>query len=162
MSPKLKIKDQPVSRIDTVDDVAVISFQGKENGDFEVQSILNFMNEHRINIDLLMRQEYSDGIWSFSFSCSRGSLEVLKANNFFETYVAKDIAVVVMKDLFAISLIGAGMSTTSGVIKRVFNALSMENIEYYHITTSEISTTITVDKSNSMKAMIALTTEFQL
>ena len=54
------------------------------------------------------------------------------------------------------------MATTPGIVDRAFNALDREGIRFYHITTSEISTTVTIDKSNRMKAIITPSTEFEL
>lgn len=159
---KLVIKNQPVSQLDSYEDIAVISFSGDENGPFEIQGILDFISEHQISIDMLMRQEYIENRWSFSFSCSHDSLEIFKENDFFTPYIAKGMEVNIMDDLFCISIIGAGMATTSGVVNRAFRALDQEGINFYHVTTSEISTTVTIDKENRMKAIIALSTEFEL
>ena len=90
------------------------------------------------------------------------NLDSFKETDYFTSYIAKGIQVNVIEDLFSISIVGAGMATTPGIVDRAFNALDREGIRFYHITTSEISTTVTIDKSNRMKAIIALSTEFEL
>ena len=53
---KLTIHNQPVSQLETYDNIAVISFSGKGNGPYEIQGILNFISTYNINIDMLMCQ----------------------------------------------------------------------------------------------------------
>ena len=90
------------------------------------------------------------------------NLDSFKETDYFTSYIAKGIQVNVVEDLFAISIVGAGMATTPGIVDRAFRALDREGIRFYHITTSEISTTVTIDKSNRMKAIITPSTEFEL
>ena len=64
--------------------------------------------------------------------------------------------------LVLISLVGAGMASRSGVASTVFSVLAQEGIRYYQITTSEISISVTVDRENKGKAVIALGEAFNL
>ena len=49
-----------------------------------------------------------------------------------------------------------------GVASTVFSVLAQEGIRYYQITTSEISISVTVDRENKGKAVIALGEAFNL
>ena len=66
------------------------------------------------------------------------------------------------EDLAMISLVGVGMATHSGVASEVSNVLAANDIKYYHITTSEISISVTVDMEWKIKAALALAQAFDL
>lgn len=61
-----------------------------------------------------------------------------------------------------ISLVGVGMATHSGVASKVFQVLAENDVRYYHITTSEISISVTVEMEQKLKAAIALCRAFHL
>ena len=61
-----------------------------------------------------------------------------------------------------ISLVGVGMAANSGVASEVFRILAENNIKYYHITTSEISISVTVEMGQKLNAAIALCRAFNL
>ena len=50
----------------------------------------------------------------------------------------------------------------SGVAGKVFSVLAQERINYYQVTTSEISISVTVDDKDRSKAVIALGDRFGL
>ena len=74
----------------------------------------------------------------------------------------KDIVIDRVSDLAMISLVGVGMATHSGVSGKVFQILTENGIRYYHITTSEISISVTVAMDQKLKAAIALCRAFHL
>ncbi|MFQ8602764.1 MAG: ACT domain-containing protein, partial [Anaerovoracaceae bacterium] len=65
-------------------------------------------------------------------------------------------------NLAMISLVGVGMATHPGVSGQVFKTLAENNVKYYHITTSEISISVTVETEQKLNAAIALCRAFQL
>ena len=66
------------------------------------------------------------------------------------------------QNLAMISLVGVGMATHSGVSGKVFRVLAENGVKYYHITTSEISISVTVEMDQKLSAAIALCREFNL
>lgn len=54
------------------------------------------------------------------------------------------------------------MATHSGVSGKVFRVLAENGVKYYHITTSEISISVTVEMDQKLSAAIALCREFNL
>ena len=54
------------------------------------------------------------------------------------------------------------MMSHSGVAATVFQIFAKEDIKFYQVTTSEISISYTIDKSNKEKAVNALGKEFNL
>lgn len=108
-----------------------------------------------INVDMISQQMAADGSCTVSFSCDD------KQGNTLEAELAKqdefkDIVIDRVSDLAMISLVGVGMATHSGVSGKVFQILAENGIRYYHITTSEISISVTVAMDQKLKAAIAL------
>lgn len=54
------------------------------------------------------------------------------------------------------------MMSHSGVAATIFQLFAEENINFYQVTTSEISISYTVDKENKDKAVNVLSKEFNL
>jgi aspartate kinase len=76
--------------------------------------------------------------------------------------IFKGLTVEKQDNLVKLSLVGVGMASHFGVAARVFNVLDAENIQFYHITTSEITISITVDALRLGEAIPALAAEFNL
>ena len=76
--------------------------------------------------------------------------------------IFKDINIDCEGNLAMISLVGVGMATHSGVASKVFQILAENGVKYYHITTSEISISVTVEMEQKLKAAIALCRAFHL
>ena len=61
-----------------------------------------------------------------------------------------------------VSIVGAGMITTSGVAQRFFNALAKKKINVMVISTSEIKISVLIDQKHTNKAVQALHKAFDL
>ena len=61
-----------------------------------------------------------------------------------------------------VSIVGAGMVSTTGVTYRMFRALSDEKINILAISTSEIKLSVIIDEDNTLKAIKKLHTVFDL
>ena len=66
------------------------------------------------------------------------------------------------KGVSKISVIGVGMITTPGVTFRMFQTLANKKINIQVISTSEIKISVSIDKKNTKKALIALHKELKL
>ena len=76
--------------------------------------------------------------------------------------IFKDVKVSKQENMAIVSVIGVGMASYSGVAGKVFSVLAQERINYYQVTTSEISISVTVDDKDRSKAVIALGDRFGL
>ncbi len=161
MDSIFRIKEDVVTKIDVFEDSALISIKGPANGNFQIQEILQWIYQENISINLTMKQVYL-GSWSFSFSCLKDEKEKFFNSGIERRIKEKDLYINIIDHLSEITVAGVGMATTSGVVKRIFSTLLNEKIEFYHITTTETSVTFTVKNENTMKAVIALSTEFGL
>ena len=65
-------------------------------------------------------------------------------------------------NLGMISVVGVGMINNSGIAGRFFSALSRAGVNFYQVTTSEISISCSVERENIQKAVQAAAEEFCL
>ena len=61
-----------------------------------------------------------------------------------------------------ISVVGIGMINNSGIAGRFFSALSSAGVEFYQVTTSEISISCSVDRNLINRAVESAAVEFGL
>ena len=61
-----------------------------------------------------------------------------------------------------ISIVGAGMVSTPGIIYKMFRSLADEKINILAISTSEIKLSVIIDESDTVKAIKKLHTVFDL
>ena len=112
-------------------------------------------------MDMISQQMADDGTCTVSFSCNaeqgKALMTELEGQQAFQ-----DIVINREGNLAMISLVGVGMATHSGVASKVFQVLAENDVKYYHITTSEISISVTVEMEQKLKAAIALCRAFHL
>lgn len=157
----LLVEEMPITGISIQEDINIFTFSNIRNDGKTVAECFRILSELNINVDMISQQNTGEDMCSVSFSCSKEQGEELKEaidnrTAFHNTIVERQ------EDLVMISLVGVGMATNSGVASRVFTILAENDIKYYHITTSEISISVTVDKEWKLKAAIVLCREFRL
>ena len=161
MNQNLIVESMPVTGISISENVVIYTLRGIENDGSAVANLFELLGQVDVNIDMISQQIAGDGTCTVSFSCDEAEAEVLdKAIADNAMLSALDTAK--QEGLVLISLVGAGMASRSGVASTVFSVLANEGIRYYQITTSEISISVTVDRENKGKAVIALGEAFNL
>ena len=157
----LLIDDMPITGISIQEDISIITVRNLSSDGKACAECFKTLGELNINVDMISQQSTGNNTCSISFSCSRQQAEELKAAiEKGECFI--DGIMEYEENLAMISLVGVGMATHSGVASQVFNVLAENEIRYYHITTSEISITVTVDMEWKIKAALALCREFNL
>lgn len=149
----------PVTGISLSDTCAVLSIAGAPADGSCVSSLFAIISKLDINVDLISQQLLDDGTIALSFSCKPEDATLLRktcAKNGFPYELA------LQSTLAKISLVGVGMITHSGIANRAFEILYQNGIRYYHISTSEISISITVDAVNLQRAARLLADAFEL
>ena len=110
---------------------------------------------------MISKQTHGDNKCTISFSCTDAQAKDL--DRAIENHeILSEIAVEKQPNLSILSLVGVGMATATGVASKVFSILANEGITYYQITTSEISISVTVNRDEKIKAVIALCEAFGL
>lgn len=161
VNENLMVEDTPVTGMGIQDEIAIFTLRNVPADGKAVAECFRILGELNINVDMISQQMAEDGTCSVSFSCNaeQGAAlqKELEAQEAFE-----GITVGTEGSLAMVSLVGVGMATHSGVASKVFQILAENGIKYYHITTSEISISVTVEMDQKMKAAIALCRAFNL
>ncbi len=157
----LLVEDMPITGISIQEDVTIFTLKNMKNDGKTVAECFKLLGEMNINVDMISQQSTGKDTCSVSFSCTHQQGRALKKNIDADQAFA-GVTVECEEDLAMISLVGVGMATHSGVASKVFSVLAANDIKYYHITTSEISISVTVDMEWKVKAAIALSQAFEL
>jgi len=161
MNDSIYIEEMPVTGISISDDCSIYSLRGMENDGVAIAKLFQLLADLHINVDMISKQTYGDNKCTISFSCTDEQARDLdRAIGNHE--ILSEIAVEKQPNLSILSLVGVGMATATGVASKVFSILAKEGIMYYQITTSEISISVTVQRDDKIKAVIALCEAFGL
>lgn len=161
MNDSIYIEEMPVTGISISDDCSIYSLRGMENDGVVIAKLFQLLADLHINVDMISKQTYGENKCTISFSCTdEQARELDKAIENHE--LLSEISVEKQPNLSILSLVGVGMATATGVASKVFSILAKEGIMYYQITTSEISISVTVNRDEKIKAVIALCEAFGL
>lgn len=161
MNDSIYIEEMPVTGISISDDCSIYSLRGLENDGVAIANLFQLLADLHINVDMISKQTYGDNKCTISFSCTDEQAKDL--DRAIENHeILSEITVEKQPNLSIMSLVGVGMATATGVASKVFTILAKEGIVYYQITTSEISISVTVNRDDKIKAVIALCEAFGL
>lgn len=161
ITENLLVEDMPVTGMSIRDEVSIFTFRNIPADGRAVAECFKLLGELEINVDMISQQMASDGTCSVSFSCEDIQGDALE-KELAHHEAFRDIVLDREANLAMLSLVGVGMATHAGVSGRVFHILAENNVKYYHITTSEISISVTVEMDQKLKAAAALCKEFDL
>lgn len=157
----LLVEEMPITGMSIQEDVVIFTLRDISNEGPAVAEAFKMLAEMGINVDMISQQSTGEDTCSVSFSCTAEQGDEL-ATAVQENEVFAGATVDMEEGLALISLVGVGMASHSGVASSVFNVLAVNGISFYHITTSEISISVTVDMENKINAAIALSKAFDL
>jgi len=161
MNDSIYIEEMPVTGISISDDCSIYSLRGLENDGVAIANLFQLLADHHINVDMISKQTSADNKCTISFSITDAQAKDL--DTAIENHeILSEVAVEKQPNLSILSLVGVGMATATGVASKVFSILAKEGITYYQITTSEISISVTVNRDEKIKAVIALCEAFGL
>ena len=161
MSQNLIVESTPVSGVSISENAVIYTLKGISNKGDAVAALFDALGNLDINIDMISQQSESKGTCTVSFSCEASQAAGLE-DSFNNIPSLDGIDVSKQDGLSMVSIVGVGMASHTGVASKVFSVLASEGIEHYQITTSEISISVTVDRENRGKAVVALGEAFNL
>lgn len=157
----LLVEDMPITGMSIQEDIVIFTMRNLRNDGKAVAECFRLLAEMGINVDMISQQSTGENTCSVSFSCTSRQGAELSAR-MAENELFAGATVDMEEGLAMISLVGVGMATHAGVASKVFSVLAANDIRYYHITTSEISISVTVDMESKINATIALSQTFDL
>lgn len=152
-----KLNVSGVARDNKCARVAIINLSDTPGTAFKVFSL---MAKHNVNIDIILQSVGRDNKKSISFTIPQDDAErvgqILRENAGMLGYEDVSINTNVAK----VSIVGAGMASSSGVAAKMFEALAMAGINIRMISTSEIKISVLINEEDSEKAVKAIHEEF--
>lgn len=151
-----KMEKMLISGVAADKNVARVRVAGLINDADSTFRLLNVLDQHNINIDVMIQTIGKDGTKAITFTVARTDLlrvlEILKENT--ETL---GIAKLTYDEKVAkVSVVGAGIRSHSGVAAKMFGALANAGINTEMVTTSEIRITALVQEDQADTAMRAI------
>lgn len=151
-----KMEKMLISGVAADKNVARVRVAGLVNDADSTFRLLNVLDQHNINIDVMIQTIGKDGTKAITFTVARTDLvrvmEILKENT--DTL---GIAKLTYDEKVAkVSVVGAGIRSHSGVAAKMFGALANAGINTEMVTTSEIRITALVQEDQADTAMRAI------
>ena len=162
MDNQLALEDKVISGISINENVSMITVRNIPSGGDTTCKIFNLINQYEINVDMINQSIGINNNLVLSFSCNKDDVHLVDKMVKENPGIFAPLTVDKQNDLVKLSLVGVGMASHFGVAARVFNALDKVNVHFYHITTSEITISVTIDATKSGDAVPALAAEFNL
>ena len=158
----VKMEKMLVRGVAKDNDVARISIMGLPDVPGIAFKVFSILSQKKINVDVILQSIGRDGTKDISFTVSQGNLEtalsLLEENQ--PTLNAQNI--VGDSNISKVSIVGAGMTTNTGVAAMMFEALFEKNINIQMISTSEIKVSVLIEEKHADRAVQAIHDKFQL
>ena len=144
-------KDENVARIaiEGVPDEPGISFK-----------VFRALAKAKINVDIILQSVGRDGTNDISFTVAKGDLAEAAAvmNEVVQTVGARGVSV--DENVAKVSIVGAGMVSSSGIAALMFEALYDAKINIKMISTSEIKVSVLIETAYADQAVQAIHNKF--
>jgi aspartate kinase len=128
----------------------------------KVAEIFTVIGKNNINVNMIDQEITRDGNLEISFSTVVSEKHLLKKAISEIGSLYPEAKIDHNADHSMISVVGIGMANSSGVAGRLFKCLSRKKINFYEVSTSEISISLTIDRNRIEQAVCAITKEFNL
>ena len=142
--------------------VARISLCGVADTPGKAFQVFSLLAKYKISVDVILQSIGHDGKKDISFTVDLDNLEntlkVLEENN--AIIGAEEI--ISYDNVSKVSIVGAGMTSNSGVAATMFEALYNAGINIQMISTSEIKISVLIEKEYAEKAVKAIHQKFHL
>ena len=155
------LEDKLVTGISVTREIIVTTLSQIEYSSERIAKIFTIINEVGLNINMISQNVTNDGKAKISFSCVEGERYLL------EQAIAKikqdiECELDYKDDMAMLSIVGVGMINNSGVSGKFFSALSKADVNFYQVTTSEISVSCSIGRNDINKAVDVVAREFNL
>ncbi len=126
-----------------------------------VELLFDELDKESVNIDMISQILVEKNL-TISFTCKKTDRQFLEnvirnLSNDFPT-----IENVIKDDCTKLSIVGSGMRDVSGVAARAFRIFFRNNIDFYQVTTSEISISYAINEKDAEKTLELFCKEFNI
>lgn len=155
------LEDKLVTGISVTREIIVTTLSQIEYSSEKIAKIFTIINEVGLNINMISQNVTNDGRAKISFSCVEGERYLLEqAIAKIKEYIECELDY--KDDMAMLSIVGVGMINNSGVSGKFFSSLSRAGVNFYQVTTSEISVSCSIGRADINKAVDVVAREFNL
>ncbi|MGL6121170.1 MAG: ACT domain-containing protein, partial [Fusobacteriaceae bacterium] len=156
------LEEKLVTGISVTREIIMTSISRVQYSAQTTAKIFTLLNLQGVNVNMIVQNINPDGELELSFSSTASEKYLLDSaieemKNIFPGINAKHL-----DNLGMISVVGIGMVNNSGIAGRLFSALSRMNIDFYQISTSEISISCSLKRELIDLAVASAAKEFNL
>lgn len=141
-------------------DTARVSVMGIPDEPGKAFRLFSLLSKNNINIDIIIQSIGRENTKDISFTVTRGQLaetmKLLEENKERLHYTG----VSCQEGIAKLSIVGAGMTSISGVVVKMFEALSDAQVNIRMISTSEIKISVLINEEEAQRAMRAVHDKF--
>lgn len=138
-----------INNISVIEDVLLVSFNAHKK---KLSDIFLKLAQRNINVDVISQSEET-----ISFTSTNENEDIIA-----ELFEEENISYNFRRDLSKVSVIGNAMRSQPGVAASVFKIFSENEIEFYQVSTSEISISYIIDEDKVDDVIRILAQEFNL
>jgi len=131
-------------------------------GPANIAKIFERIASENINIDMISQTAPYDSFVSVSFSSYESEKHKIKAIIEELKEDMPTIDYIIDDSIIKLSVVGIGMVSQSGVASTLFSILSSNDIEFYQVTTSEISISYTINSYDKDRVVALISEQFDL
>ncbi|MDR1835402.1 MAG: aspartate kinase [Fusobacteriaceae bacterium] len=156
------LEEKLITGISITKEILVAGISNIKYSSETIAKIFQITTDAGININMITQNISKDSILELSFSVAVNEKYLL------DQAVAKlkrdlpEATISFAENLGMISVVGVGMANSTGVASRFFSALSKAGVNFYQVTTSEISISCSIDRENINKAVEVTAKAFNL
>jgi len=163
MDNQLIFEEKLVSGISVNENVSMITVRNIPSNSNITCKIFNLINKYELNVDMINQSIGINNNLVLTFSCNKDDAHLVDKLVQENSDIFQNLTVDKQYDnLVKLSLVGVGMASHFGVAARVFGILDKIGVPFYHVTTSEITISVTIDAAKTGDAIPALASEFNL
>lgn len=162
MEKNIAMEDKLVTGVSITKEIIVTTISNIPFSSENVAEIFSTIDSCGLNINMITQNINKYMKVEISFSCQASEKYLLeqvteKIKGRFST-----CEIELNENLGMISIVGVGMINNSGIAGKFFSALSRNGVNFYQVTTSEISISCSIDRENIQRAVEAVGREFSL
>lgn len=162
MEKNIAMEDKLVTGVSITKEIIVTTISNIPFSSENVAEIFSTIDSCGLNINMITQNINKHMKVEISFSCQASEKYLLeqvteKIKGRFST-----CEIELNENLGMISIVGVGMINNSGIAGKFFSVLSRNGVNFYQVTTSEISISCSIDRENIQRAVEAVGREFSL
>lgn len=162
MEKNIAMEDKLVTGVSITKEIIVTTISNILFSSENVAEIFSTIDSCGLNINMITQNINKYMKVEISFSCQASEKYLLeqvteKIKGRFST-----CEIELNENLGMISIVGVGMINNSGIAGKFFSVLSKNGVNFYQVTTSEISISCSIDRENIQRAVEAVEREFSL